>query len=77
VKKSLLILIVSMLLGVIGGPVGAYDYPIKDPYAATIAGTPSEFQPPLPETLDYELLGLKVFPDRPTPDVFWYQREFL
>jgi hypothetical protein len=77
VKKSLLILIVSMLLGVIGGPAGAYDYPIKDPYAATIAGTPSDLQPPLPETLDYELLGLKVFPGRPTPDVFWYQREFL
>ena len=50
---------------------------MKDPYAATIAGTPTELEPSLPESIDYELLGLKVFPDRPTPDVFWYQREFL
>jgi hypothetical protein len=77
VKKSLLILIFSQLLGVIGGPAGAYDYPVKDPYAATIAGTPTELEPSLPEKIDYELLGLKVFPDRPTPDVFWYQREFM
>jgi hypothetical protein len=77
VKRHVLVLICAVIVGVIGGPAGAYDYPIKDPYAATIAGTPSELQPPLPERLDYELLGLKVFPDRPTPDVFWYQREFL
>jgi hypothetical protein len=77
VKKSLLILIFSMLVGVIGAPVCAYDYPIKDPYAATIAGTPTELEPSLPESIDYEMLGLKVFPDRPMPDVFWYQREFL
>jgi len=77
VKRFPWILLFTLLLGVMGAPAGAYDYPIKDPYAATIAGTPSDLQPPLPETLDYELLGLKVFPDRPTPDVFWYQREFL
>jgi hypothetical protein len=77
VKKSLVILLGSLLVGLLVGPAGAYDYPIKDPYAATIAGTPTELQPDLPEKIDYELLGLKVFPDRPTPDVFWYQREFL
>ncbi|HEX5682173.1 MAG TPA: hypothetical protein VFX82_15175, partial [Desulfobacterales bacterium] len=76
-KRLVLVLICAVIVGVIGGPAGAYDYPVKDPYAATIAGTPSELQPPLPETLDYEMLALKVFPDRPTPDVFWYQKEFL
>jgi hypothetical protein len=77
VKRQVLVLICAVVVGLSGARAAAYDYPIKDPYAATIAGTPSEFQPPLPERLDYELLGLKVFPDRPTPDVFWYQREFL
>ncbi len=75
-KKSLLILIFSMLLGVTGGPAGAYDYPFKDPYVATIIGTPEEFKPRLPEKIDFELLSLKVFPERTPPDVFWYQRDF-
>jgi hypothetical protein len=78
VKKSLLILTFSMLLGVTGGPVGAYDYKVDDPYVSTIVGTPEVLEyDKLPKKVDYELLGLKVFPDRPTPDVFWYQREFM
>jgi hypothetical protein len=78
VKKSFLILISSMLLGVIAGPAGAYDYKLDDPYVSTIVGTPEVLEwDKLPKKVDYELLGLKVFPDRPTPDVFWYQREFL
>ena len=55
----------------------AYDYPLKDPYLATVIGTPSEFQPKLPEKIDYKMLSFKVFPERAIPDVFWYQREFL
>ena len=39
-KKSLVILIFSMLLGVIGGSAGAYDYKVDDPYVSTIVGTP-------------------------------------
>ncbi|HSW48594.1 MAG TPA: hypothetical protein VLH09_00390 [Bryobacteraceae bacterium] len=76
-KRFAWLVVLTLLLGSAWVPAGAYDYPIKDPYAATIAGTPSQLQPPLPETLDYELLGLKVFPERVIPDVFWYQREFL
>ena len=51
-KRFPWILLFSLLLGGFSNPVGAYDYPVKDPYAATIAGTPSELQPPLPETLE-------------------------
>ena len=76
-KRHVLGLICAVIVGFIGTHAAAYDYPVKDPYVATIAGTPTELQPSLPEKVDYELLGLKVFPDRPTPDVFWYQREFL
>lgn len=75
-KKIFLISVCSLLLGVMESPAGAYDYPFKDPYVATILATPEEFQPKLPEKIDYELLSLKVFPERVIPDVFWYQREF-
>jgi len=76
VKNILSCLMCILLLAVTGSRAGAYDFPLRDPYAATIIGTPEEFQPQLPERIDYELLSLNVFPERTTPDVFWYQREF-
>jgi len=54
--------------------VDQYDYPIKNPYIATVVGTPTSLKAILPEEKDvrskeYELT---VFPDREVPDVFWY-----
>ena len=76
-KRLVLALICAAIVGFGGTQAAAYDYKVDDPYAATIAGTPEVLEWKVPEKIDYELLGLKVFPDRPTPDVFWYQREFL
>ena len=59
-----------------GSHADAYDYPLTDPYLATVIGTPSEFQPKLPEKIDYKMLSFEVFSERVIPDVFWYQREF-
>jgi hypothetical protein len=70
-------LICAVIVGFSATHAAAYDYPLKNPYVATIIGTPTELEAELPEKIDYELLGLKVFPDRLTPDVFWYQQEFL
>ena len=75
-KRFSWLVFVIFLMGGAWSPAGAYDYPFKDPYVATVIGTPSEFQPKLPEKIDYEMLSFKVFPERVVPDVFWYQREF-
>lgn len=54
-----------------------YDYPLENPFAATILGTPKEFKAELPKyhripSKDYTL----EFPDaRTIPDVFWYHRQ--
>jgi len=77
VKRPVLVLICAVIMGFSGTQAAAYDYKVDDPYVATIVGTPDVLEWKVPEKIDYELLGLKVFPDRPTPDVFWYQREFL
>lgn len=69
-------LICVLLFSIWIGAAGAYDYPFKDPYVATIIGTPEDFQAELPDTIDYDLLNVKVFPDRVPPEVFWYQRDF-
>ena len=76
-KRRVLVLICAVVVGFSGSPAAAYDYKVDDPYVATIVGTPDVLEWKVPEKIDYELLGLKVFPFRPTPDVFWYQREFL
>jgi len=79
VKRFSWLVFIIFLMGLMGGawsPADAYDYPLKDPYLATVIGTPSEFQPKLPEKIDYKMLSFKVFPEREIPSVFWYQREF-
>lgn len=75
-KRSLRLVLFVLLAGFVCAQAWAYDYPLKDPYLATVIGTPSEFQPKLPEKIDYKMLSFKVFPERVVPDVFWYQREF-
>ncbi len=75
-KRFSWLVFVIFLMGGAWSIAGAYDYPFKDPYQATVIGTPSEFQPKLPEKIDYKMLSFEVFPERVVPSVFWYQREF-
>lgn len=56
-----------------------YGYPLENPYAATILGTPKEFRAELPR---YDRIPSKQYtlemPDaRTIPDVFWYHRQGL
>jgi hypothetical protein len=76
VKRLLRFTLLFLLLGGGWSHGLAYDYPLKDPYLATVIGTPTELQPTLPEKIDYKMMSFKVFPERVIPDVFWYQREF-
>lgn len=50
----------------------AYDYPLRDTYAATIVGTPDEFKADLPKVKRVDELKLTVFPEREVPEIFWY-----
>ena len=75
-KRFSWLVFVIFLMGGARSLAGAYDYPFKDPYLATVIGTPSEFQAKLPEKIDYKMLSFEVFPERVVPSVFWYQREF-
>lgn len=52
-------------------PVMEYSYPLENPYAATIIGTPPELKAkPLSTQLTER--KLVVFPDRKVPEGFWY-----
>lgn len=54
-----------------------YGYPIKDRFAATVVGTPEEFAAQLPESIPFRGRSITIFPERVTPDVFFYGSELL
>jgi predicted alpha/beta-fold hydrolase len=51
-----------------------YDYPIDNPWLATIAGTPQAAQADLPEPDAWERRTVNPFPARQTPVGFWYYK---
>jgi len=54
-----------------------YGYPITDRFAATVVGTPDGFQAALPESIPFEGRSITIFPERVTPDVFFYGSKLL
>jgi hypothetical protein len=56
----------------VAGPPPPYDYNIVNPYVATVVGTPPALAAQVPEQINVTELDLRVFPERPIPQVFWY-----
>ncbi len=54
-----------------------YNYPIKDRFAATVVGTPEEYRAKLPDDIPFKGRSITIFPERVTPDVFFYGHELL
>lgn len=50
----------------------AYDYPIEDPFVATVVGTPKDLRAELPEEIPLRKRSIKIFEDRVTPDFLFY-----
>ncbi len=82
-RLSIVILVISGLVGACSTisepevvpeeqPLGLYDYPFVDPFAATVVGTPSGYRAPLPKRIPVDQLEISIFKDREVPDVFWY-----
>lgn len=55
-------------------PAHAYDYPIADPFLATVVGTPAPLKAPLPEDVPFRQSSIRVL-ERKAPDIFWYDQE--
>lgn len=51
----------------------SYDYPIQNPYAATVITLPPEQKVDLSDMPDPEEKTLVLFPDREIPEGFWYE----
>ena len=72
IAKLLIALLVFVLVGPAWSADSDYGYPIENPLAATIIGTPQEYQADLGTPRKVKLFKLKVFKDRVTPKYFWY-----
>lgn len=54
-----------------------YQYPLADPYVATVIGTPKELQatPPAAAKINLREREMTVFEDRQVPPILWYSRK--
>ena len=55
---------------------GEYNFPVANPYVATVAGTPSALAADVPEDVPVRNLDLTIIEDRKTPEIFWYEDRF-
>src|SRR5512132_383832 len=55
---------------------GEYNFPLANPYVATVAGTPAALVADVPEDVPVRNLDLTIIKDRTAPEVFWYEDRF-
>lgn len=75
IRKTFFIVAIAftiIYLGNLSAVEQNYGYPIKNPLAATIIGTPPEYHAEVELQTKFKLFKLKVFEDRVTPKYFWY-----
>ena len=73
--KTLSILCALLLITLSGVQQAAsYDYPLDNAYAATVVGTPRQYQAPLPKKIRIKTLELPVFENRRIPELLWYSQ---
>lgn len=74
---SLCAILFASLVSASVATVENYDYPISDRFVATVVGTPVEFEAQLPKKIPFKQRRITIFPDRVTPDVFFYGGDLL
>lgn len=56
--------------------VTPYEYPVENPYVATVVGTPKGYGLDLPREIPVEERSLDIHVGRSTPEVLWYEDSF-
>lgn len=64
----------ALLLLVTPAAVLAYDYPIADPFMATVVGTPEEMRADIPTGVPFRRRSIEIL-DREVPEVFFYDKK--
>jgi hypothetical protein len=76
---ALCALLFSSLANASAGVVNVenYGYPITDRFEATVVGTPTAYEADLPRKIPFRERRITIFPERKTPDVFFYGGQLL
>jgi len=69
------ILMVSLFFIVSFG-ISAYNFPIDNPYSATIIGSSTLMTPGIKEKIPTKYYDVKLKDEKDIPDVFWYAKDF-
>ncbi|MDX1666429.1 MAG: alpha/beta fold hydrolase [Saprospiraceae bacterium] len=74
---------IAVLLLIVCGPAPAgvvddYDYPISNPYEATVIGTPPRLKYRIPDLKERQerIYAMDVYPERRIPNVLWHAQQF-
>ena len=54
----------------------SYNFPIEDPYSATIIGSATMMTPGVSETIPLKVYEIQIKDKKEIPDVFWYASKF-
>ena len=54
----------------------SYNFPIDDPYSATIIGSATMMTPGVSENIPLKVYGIQIKDKKDIPDVFWYASKF-
>ena len=56
--------------------ISAYNFPIDNPYSATIIGSSTLMTPGIKEKIPTKYYDVKLKDEKDIPDVFWYAKDF-
>lgn len=74
VGKFVLFVLSANLLLAAPAAVADYDYPIVDPFMATVVGTPEEMRAEIPKGVPFKRRSIQVL-DREVPEYFFYDKK--
>jgi len=60
-----------------GFPTRPYFYPYVNPFEATVMEVPPIYSAKIPNEVPTEVFRIRPFPERKTPDVFWYDKGLI
>ena len=72
-NKVVLFLILSLILSL---TAFSYNFPIDDPYSATIIGSATMMTPGVSENIPLKVYEIQIKDKKEIPDVFWYASKF-
>ena len=72
-KKTLNKIVLFLILSL---TAFAYNFPIDDPYSATIIGSATMMTPGISENIPLKVYELQIKDKKDIPDVFWYASKF-